>query len=199
VPTPAGTHRGQHRCLEHDECRGVVEKALALQHGEQPARHPHGTRHGLDRHRVGRRRHRTERDGRGDPDPRHQRGDRARHRGHRRHHERDGEEGDAAPPGPEQRPRGALGRREQQRGQEQREDQLRLEVEAVGKARHERHPDAQQQHQRRPWQPQPVTHTDEQHRGQHQPDDEDEGFHGASVSGAANAITAGQAASASGP
>jgi hypothetical protein len=52
--------------------------------------------------------------------------------------------------------------------------------------------------QGRPGQPQPISRTDEQHRGQHQPDDEDEGFHGASVSGAAGG-SAGQAASASGP
>jgi hypothetical protein len=213
----ATRHGGEHRALEHDQRGGVVEEAFALQHGEQPARHLHGSRHGLDGHRVGRRHHRTEGDGGGDPDARHQRRGGARHRGDRGHHERDGEERDAAPPRPEQRPRGALGRREEQRREEQRQDELRIEVEAVGQAGRERHADAQQQHERGPREPQPVTHADQQHRRQHQPYDEDQGLHRVSVSGGPRADgtqrrdaqlgvpkrtthrCGGQAASASGP
>jgi hypothetical protein len=92
--------------------------------------------------------------------------------------QRDRKQRDAAPPGPEERPRGALGRREEQRREEEREDQLGIELERVREPRHggDHHPE--QHHQRRPRQPGPVAHPDQEHGREHQPDDEQQSFHG---------------------
>jgi len=168
---------GEHGGLEHDQRRRVVEQALALQHRQQPSRHADGPRDGLDRHRVGRRHHRPEHDGRGEAQPRDQRRDGAGHHHDRHGHQRHRQQRDAAPPGPEQHPRRALGGGEQQRRQEQRQDQVGFELEPVGQPRHERHRQPEHHHQRGPRQPQPVPDPHQQHGSQHEPDQKQQNLH----------------------
>jgi hypothetical protein len=176
-------HGGQHRGLEDHQGGRVVEQPLALQHRQQAAGHLHRAGDRLHRDRVRRRDHGAERHRAGKSQTGDERRGGAGDGRHRQRDQRDGEEGDRAPPRPEERPRRALGRREQQRRQEQRKDQVGIEVERVGQARDEGHHDPEHHHQRRPRQPKPVAHADQHDGRQHQADDEQQDLHRDSLPG----------------